>query len=88
MTEWGVVLVIVTLLGFVSGIIAPLIKLNTTIVKLIDSVEALDKSLAALKESNSEKHEKLFGRLEEHGKMLFDHEARLKRIEEDEEKER
>ena len=84
MTEWGVVLVIVTLLGFVSGIVAPLIKLNTAIVKLIDSVEALDKSLAALRESNSEKHGKMFEKLESHGETLADHEARLKRIEEDE----
>lgn len=77
MTEWGVVLVIVTLLGFVSGIIAPLIKLNTAIVKLIDSVEALDKSLEDLIESNTRTHKRIWDRLDEHSDKINEHETKL-----------
>lgn len=77
MTEWGVVLVIVTLLGFVTGIITPLIKLNTAIVKLIDSVEALDKSLGDLVESNTRTHKRIWDRLDEHSDKLNDHETKL-----------
>lgn len=77
MTEWGVVLVIVTLLGFVSGIITPLIKLNTAIVKLIDSVNALDKSLGDLIESNTRTHKRIWDKLDEHDDTLGKHETRL-----------
>ena len=84
MTEWGVVLVIVTLLGFVSGIIAPLIKLNTAIVKLIDSVEALDKSLGDVIESNTRTHKRLWDKLDEHSYKINDHETRLALVEEKE----
>lgn len=77
MTEWGVVLVIVTLLGFVTGIITPLIKLNTAIVKLIDSVEALDKSLGDLVESNTRTHKRIWDRLDEHSDKLNEHETKL-----------
>ena len=84
MTEWGVVLVIVTLLGFVSGIIAPLIKLNTAIVKLIDSVEALDKSLEDLIESNTRTHKRMWDKLDEHSDKINEHETRLTLVEEKE----
>lgn len=84
MTEWGVVLVIVTLLGFVSGIIAPLIKLNTAIVKLIDSVDALDKSLGDVIESNTRTHKRLWDKLDEHSDKINDHETRLVLVEEKE----
>ena len=77
MTEWGVVLVIVTLLGFVSGIVTPLIKLNTAIVKLIDSVDALDKSLGDLIESNTRTHKRIWDKLDEHDDKINDHETRL-----------
>ena len=77
MTEWGVVLVIVTLLGFVTGIITPLIKLNTAIVKLIDSVEALDKSLGDVVESNTRTHKRIWDRLDEHSDKLSEHETKL-----------
>lgn len=81
MTEWGVVLVIVTLLGFASGIITPLIKLNTAIVKLIDSVNTLDKSLGDLIESNTRTHKRLWDKLDEHDDTLNNHETRLTVIE-------
>lgn len=87
MTEWGVVLVIVTLVGLFSGILAPIIKLNTAIVKLIDSVNALDKSLSALNESNTRTHKRIWEKLDEHNDKINNHESRLLLIEK-EEKER
>lgn len=84
MTEWGVVLVIVTLLGFVSGIVTPLIKLNTAIVKLIDSVDALDKSLGDVIESNTRTHKRMWDKLDEHSDKINDHETRLVLVEEKE----
>jgi hypothetical protein len=35
MTEWSVILVIVTLVGLVSAIVTPLIKVNTSATKLV-----------------------------------------------------
>lgn len=77
MTEWGVVLVIVTLVGLFSGILAPIIKLNTAIVKLIDSVNALDKSLSALIESNTKTHKRIWDKLDEHDDNFKEIEIRL-----------
>lgn len=81
MTEWGVVVVIITLLGFISGIVTPLLKLNTSIVKLLNSVDALDKSLGNLIESNARTHKRLWDRLDEHDDTLNKHETRLAVIE-------
>ncbi len=41
MTEWGVVTVIIALGGFVLAIVAPVIKLNTTITRLTTIVDRL-----------------------------------------------
>lgn len=77
MTEWGVVLVLVTLLGFITGIITPLIKLNTAIVRLTDAVETLHKDMESMSESNSKTHGRIFELLDEHDNKLDDHEKQL-----------
>lgn len=82
MTEWGVVLVLVTVLGFISGIITPLIKLNTAIVRLTDAVETLDENLENLSKNNTKTHERIFSRLDEHEEMLNKHATQLIIVEE------
>lgn len=77
MTEWGVVLVLVTLLGFITGIITPLIKLNTAIVRLTDAVEILHKDMASMGESNDKTHKRIFELLDEHDDALGEHEKQL-----------
>ncbi|MGN0695022.1 MAG: hypothetical protein ACI4LK_08980 [Lentihominibacter sp.] len=81
MTEWGVFLVISALLGFMAAVIKPIIKLNTTMVRLIDSVNSLDESLESLTASNSNTHKRLWDELEDHDNKLNSHETRLQIIE-------
>lgn len=81
MSEWGVVGVIVVLIGLMVSVMTPILKLNSAIVKLTTVVERLDRNLCELKTSNSESHEKIFGRLNEDEKQLENHEGRISRLE-------
>ena len=50
MTEWTVVTVIAVLAGLLGAIIKPIIRLNTTLTKLTESVNALEKNIAAMRQ--------------------------------------
>ena len=77
MTEWAVVGVIVTLIGLIAAVVKPLITLNTTLTKLVDSVATLDKNITALTTDNTASHARIWGELDEHDEKLNDHETRL-----------
>ena len=47
--EWTVVTVIIALLGLITGIVTPIVKLNTTIAKLTSQVETFIKGLEDFK---------------------------------------
>jgi predicted nucleic acid-binding Zn-ribbon protein len=77
MTEWTVVTVIAVLAGLLGAIIKPIIRLNTTLTKLTESVNALEKNIAAMNDKNGEAHEKLWRKSDEHEQRLSRHETRL-----------
>ena len=77
MTEWGVVGVIIALVGFGITVIKPIINLNTTIVKLTQIVETLGADVAELTSRNSKSHDRIFETLGRHETKLNDHETRL-----------
>lgn len=52
MTEWGVFGVITALAAFGVSIVTPIIKLNTSIVRLIDRLNRLDEGVDELTEKN------------------------------------
>lgn len=81
MTEWGVVGVIVVLLGLVGTIVTPLIKLNTSIVKLTVKLDAFGEDLAKLTAENGKSHDRIWRDLEEKDTTLEDHEHRIYAIE-------
>lgn len=81
MTEWGVVSVIITLVGFIAVIIPPILKLNGTIVSLRDSVNHLDASLKDLIHTNTKDHRRIWDNMEEQEKMLHNHETRIEVVE-------
>lgn len=62
--EWQIVTTIITLVSFGIAIIKPILKLNSSIVKLTDAVESLEingseiKSLVKENEDKLEDHEK------------------------------
>ena len=88
MNEWGVVGVIVTLIGLASAIIKPIVQLNTNIVKLTDAVDGLKKANGKLEETNAEEHKQLHERINHRKKenealdnRVSDHENRISILE-------
>lgn len=84
MTEWEVFGVIVALLSFSVAIGTPIIKLNTSITRLIDRLENLDEGLESLEEKNHKSHERIWKHNEGQDSQLKDHEKRIIILEEKE----
>ena len=59
MTEWGVVGVIIALGGFISLVVTPIIKLNTTVVNLTTVVNGLIEELRGVKKDSDTMYDKL-----------------------------
>lgn len=77
MNEWGVVSVIIALIGLIFTVGKPIISLNTSIVKLTQAVERLQTdtdnlraNAAKLETGNRESHARLFQRVENHETRL------------------
>ena len=81
MDEWGVFLVIVAILSFAAAIVAPVLKLNTAIVKLTDSVDMLRDKFDEQKTDNTNAHKRIWDRVDSHEFKINDHETRLGIIE-------
>lgn len=81
MTEWGVVGVIVVLLGLLGTVTAPMIRLNTTLTKLNDKFDTLDTKLTGVSESNHASHRRLWEHEEMQDSKLHDHETRIQILE-------
>lgn len=77
MTEWQIVGVIVTLIGLVTAIATPLIKLNTSITRLTAAVEHFDGRLTDAEHKNAQSHDKLWRKEEEQDERIGDHEKRI-----------
>lgn len=84
MNEWGVVGVIVTLVGLAVAIIKPIVQLNTNIVRLTDAVDGLKKAHTKIEENNEKEHKQLHERInhrkkenEELDDRVADHERRI-----------
>lgn len=81
MTEWGVVGVIIVLLGLLGTVTAPMIKLNTTLTKLNDKFETLDEKLTDVSESNHKSHKRLWDHETAQDEKLSNHETRIQILE-------
>lgn len=81
MTEWGVVLVIIALVGLLATIGAPIIKLNSTIVKLLTIVDSLKGDVTELTDKNTQSHGRLWKHNEKQDAKIDDHEKRITVIE-------
>ena len=76
-----IISIIIAGAGLVITIVAALLKLNSTITKLISSVDNLDSSFAKFSTSNTESHRRLWEHNDEQDKKLSDHEYRIHRLE-------
>ena len=81
MDKWETFLTLGTIVSFVIAIGGPMLKLNTTLTKVIDKAETLEKSFERTQSSNHDVHKRMWNELEEHGEILHDHETRLQLME-------
>ena len=88
MNEWGVIGVIVTLVGLAVAIIKPIVQLNTNIVRLTDAVDGQKKAHTKIEEDNEKEHKQLHERInhrkkenEELDDRVTDHENRISILE-------
>ena len=88
MNEWGVVLVIIALVGLATTVGGPVIKLNTSITKLIAGLEGLKEDLGKLGNDvseldvkNHESHRRIWNHNDEQDQQINDHEIRIQVLE-------
>ncbi len=88
MSEWGVVAVIVTLIGLFLSVGKPIITLNSNIVRLNCSITELHKeqeeqkeALKQQKEKAHDAHQRIWEHEKEQDAKLADHSDRLEKLE-------
>lgn len=81
MDKWETFLTIVTIVSFMIAVCGPMLKLNTTLTRVLDKAEALEKSFEKTQKSNDNVHDDMWDELEDHGKKLNDHETRIRIME-------
>ena len=72
--DWTVIAGVAALVGLIGGIVAPMLKLNTSITQLTVVVNGLAKGFEKLTDKNECAHEKI-------NEKLDDHETRISIIE-------
>ena len=86
MTEWGVVGVLVTLLGLAVSIVTPIIRLTRTIAMLTAVMEGLKETVDKNREENRASHQRLWEHNAEQDNTINDHETRITVLEKSEER--
>ena len=86
--EWGVVGVLIVLVGLGGAVIKPMLSLNTAIVKLTEAVNSLKEDIAGIKKEmgefvngNHNSHVRIHNRIDECADELRAHESRIKELE-------
>ena len=76
MTEWGVVGVLVVLVGLVAALIKPLIKWNTSLTENTMALRAQTETIKANETRNEKEHSEIWDELDEHDKRISNIEKR------------
>ena len=77
MTEWGVVTVIVALVGLITAVAAPMIRLNGTLTRLMTQMESFVTGLDEFKVRYKEQLRDLNATDRKLGDRINDHEHRI-----------
>ena len=93
--EWTVVMVIIALAGLIGTVAVPLSKNTKAMTQLSEQINHLgyrmeqeESELNAFKLKAADKHEKIFGQLNEHENKLINHEGRIYALEKNNKKEK
>lgn len=76
MTEWGVVGVLVVLVGLVAALVKPLIKWNTSLTENTMATMALTETIKANETRNEKEHSEIWDELDEHDRRISNIEKR------------
>lgn len=82
MTEWGVVGVIIALVGLFLALVKPISNLTKTITELIVVVRDLRKEMDEHKTNSKTSHEKLWEHNTKQDEIISEHGRKISRIEE------
>lgn len=77
MTEWGVVGVIIALIGLFFTVTKPIIELNKTITRMESKLESVSEAQETYETSNTRNHSRIWEKITEQDKVLDDHAIRL-----------
>ena len=64
--DWTVIAGVAALVGLIGGIVAPILKLNTSITQLTVVVNGLARNFEKLTDKNDDAHEKINEKLDDH----------------------
>lgn len=81
MTAYEVLALVAGAIIFALTVGAPVMKLNTSIIKLLGAVATLQKLVDNLTADNKAAHQRLWERSDEHGETLGNHESRISVLE-------
>lgn len=70
MTEWGVVGVLVVLVGLFGALIKPIVKLTNTVALNTFATESLTKTMIANESRNKEEHGEIWTELDKHDERI------------------
>ena len=82
MTEWGVVGILITLVGFALTVGKPIVNLNSTIVRVITKFEDFERRFELDREESTKVHHEIIEHDVEQDKRIADHEIRIVKLEE------
>lgn len=81
MGVWEIIGGLAALAALVASIVAPILKLNTSITSLTCAMGEFKENLKGLTDRNSAGHDRLWAHLGKHNDALSDHETRIQIIE-------
>lgn len=79
--SWEIVLGISALVGFFITCATPMIKLNTSITKLNETILTLKELVAKHDEENKQSHTRIYNRLDQHDSLIHSCSERISNIE-------
>ena len=77
MSEWDVVTIIIAIVGLFFSVGKPIIKLNTNITILNESIKSVNKRQDNFEKCSEKEHEELWDHENEQDKILEEHKMRL-----------
>ena len=84
MTEWGVVVVIIALVGLIMSICGPVVKNTKAMTELTITMKILSEKLDTFESKNARGHEKIWEHEKEQDSLINDHEIRISKLEDTE----